>query len=154
MLRLQRNQQCVASPNGNLPTVTGRSPTSNSSVRLATHTVRIDTQLVSEPSTVPLVWLPDTGSDVDAVGARHLEQLGGFLENLQPDYNDVRTADGTSLKSFGSIPVTLASDGRQHVSTLHVYDGLDDALLSRQFLVKPWVSYPRTGPSTFFLSSR
>ena len=108
------------------------------------HTVRIDTQLDSEPTTVPLVWLPDTGSDVDAVGARHLEQLGGFLENLQPVYNDVRTADGTSLKSFGSIPVTLTSDGRQHVSTLHVYDGLDDALLSRQslealrFLPKDW----------------
>ena len=67
-----------------------------------------------------------------------------FLRTCNPTTMTLRTADGTSLKSFGSIPVTLTSDGRQHVSTLHVYDGLDDALLSRQslealgFLPKDW----------------
>ncbi|XP_065193134.1 uncharacterized protein LOC135824328 [Sycon ciliatum] len=97
-------------------------------------TVSVATQLVTEPEPVALSWLPDTGSDVDAIGTQHLDQLGGFVENLLDDIDDVRTADGASLTPVGKISATLSCGPNQHTSTIHVYDGLTDALLSRSSL--------------------
>ena len=79
-------------------------------------------------------WIPDTGSDIDAIGIRQLANIGGFTENLDTDPDDVRTASGDSLKSVGRINVTLTAGSASHNSTIHVYEGLDDALLSRQSL--------------------
>ena len=97
-------------------------------------TVTVSTQLNTEPSSVPLAWLPDTGSDVDAIGLADLYKLGGYPENLDDDDDDVRTADGTRLRAIGSIFTQLSANGRNHDTVVHVYDGLHDALLSRQSL--------------------
>ena len=97
-------------------------------------TASVATQLVTEPEPVALSWLPDTGSDVDAIGTQHLDQLGGFVKNLLDDIDDVRTGDGASLTPVGKISATLSCGPNQHTSTIHVYDGLSDALLSRSSL--------------------
>ena len=97
-------------------------------------TVVVDTQLATEHQPVPLSWIPDMGSDVDAIGIQHLDVLGGFVENLNIDADDVCTADGTRLQSVSSISAMLTAGSHQHMSTLHIYHGLTEALLSRATL--------------------
>ena len=77
-------------------------------------TVTLDT----EDQPVSLNWIPDTGSDVDAV------------KNSDVDGDDVHGANGTQLRSLGKICATFSTGATQHVSTIHVYEGFDDALLS------------------------
>ena len=79
----------------------------------------------------PFNWILDTGSDADAVGVSQLTALGGFVENLDVDDDEVRGANGTQLRSLGNICATFSTGATQHVSTIHVYEGLDNALLSR-----------------------
>ena len=95
-------------------------------------TVTVSTQLNTEPLPVPLAWLPDTGSD--AIGLADLYKLGGYPENLDDDDDDVRFADETRLRAIGSIVMQLSANGRNHDTVVLVYDGLHDALLSRQSL--------------------
>ena len=71
---------------------------------------------------------------MDAIGLNHLASLRGFVENLDTDNDEVHTADGSILNSVGQISATLTAGSRQHNCIIHVYDGLTDALLSRQSL--------------------
>ena len=97
-------------------------------------TIAVSTLLATEDQAVEIEWMPDTGSDVDAIGVRHLERLGGFAENLDQDNDDVRTANGQQLQAIGKISASLSVGEKEHCSTIHVYDGLEDALLSRTSL--------------------
>eukprot|EP00117_Sycon_ciliatum_P026244 scpid18053/ scgid21591/ Retrovirus-related Pol polyprotein from transposon opus; Protease; Reverse transcriptase; Endonuclease len=129
-------------------------------------TVLLATKLCTEPQPVQLQWIPDTGSDIDAIGIRQLSLLGGFVENLDSDFDDVRTASGDKLVTVGKICVTLQVNDQSHDSVLHVFDGLDDALLSRSslralnFLPPGWpqqvarVSAPRTPSPTDLVKIR
>ena len=83
-----------------------------------TATVPVTVTLDTEDQPVSLNWIPDTGSDVDAV------------KNLDVDGDDVHGANGTQLRSLGKICATFSTGATQHVSTIHVYEGFDDALLS------------------------
>eukprot|EP00117_Sycon_ciliatum_P041061 scpid23103/ scgid30094/ len=94
----------------------------------------VHTQLNTEPTAEAMTWIPDTGSDVDAIGPAHLSQLGGFPENLAVDSDTVSAANGTSLVSLGKISATLSIGSAQHTTVLHVYEDLDEALLSCQSL--------------------
>ena len=97
-------------------------------------TVGIGTKLCTEVQPTSMRWIHDTGSDIDDIGICQLANIGGFTENLDTDPDDVRTASGDSLKSVGRIIVTLTAGSACHNSTIHVYEGLDDAPLSRQSL--------------------
>ncbi|XP_065190961.1 uncharacterized protein K02A2.6-like [Sycon ciliatum] len=97
-------------------------------------TVRVSTRLATEDEAVTLPWVPDTGSDVDAIGEHHLELLGGFPENLDHDPECVLAASGEQLQNAGSIRASLQVGEVQHSTVIHVYKGLDDALLSRSSL--------------------
>ena len=99
-----------------------------------TATVPDATTLATEDQPVSLNWIPDTGSDVDAVGVSQLAALGGFVENLDVDDDDVRGTNGIQLRSLGKICATFSTGATQHGSTIHMYEGLDDALLSRATL--------------------
>ena len=115
--------------------------------------MHLDTRLCTESQPVSLTWIADIGSDVDAIGIPHLDKLGVFVENLDLDSDDVRTADGTSLTPVGTISATLASDTLQHQSVIHVYDGLTDALLSIQSL-KALGYLPDSWPKQVFSATR
>ena len=67
-----------------------------------------------------LAWVPDTGSDVDAIGLNQLDQLGGFPENLSVDEDIVTGANGQELRSLGKIDTTLQLDETTHDTTVHV----------------------------------
>ena len=97
-------------------------------------TVAIGTRLCTEALPTSLQWIPDTGSDIDAIGIRQLSAIGDFTENLATDLDDVRTASGDQLVSVGTIDATLTAGSSSHNTIIHVYKGLDDALLSRQSL--------------------
>ncbi|XP_065182546.1 uncharacterized protein K02A2.6-like [Sycon ciliatum] len=115
-------------------------------------TIAVNTQLVSADKPTSLRWLPDTGSDINAIGPAHLELLGDFIENLPTDKDVVRTADGAPLTSLGKIQATLTLDSVTHDTTLHVYKGLDEALLSRQSLCALNL-LPASWPSVFVRSA-
>jgi len=97
-------------------------------------TVSVLTQLETESTPVFLGWIPDTGSDVDAIGPQHLEKLGGSSSQLMQDHEKVCAADGHGLVSIGKVNATLSVGSAALPTTIHVYDGLTDALLSRQSL--------------------
>ena len=101
----------------------------------APDTVELSVQLATETSPSTLSWIPDTGSDVDAIGPQHLTCIGGFTGNLDHDSDDVRAADGSRLQPVGKINATLSAGAKQHATTIHVYEGLTDALLSRPTLL-------------------
>ena len=45
-------------------------------------TIAVDTKLEGKSDTVSLAWIPDTGSDVDAIGLKQLRAIGGDKESL------------------------------------------------------------------------
>ena len=96
--------------------------------------VCIDTQLCTGREATPLKWIPDTGSDIDAIGVRQLSHLGGLIENLDSDPDVVYAANGQRLVSAGRISATLRIGSSRHTSMIHIYHGLEDPLLSRQSL--------------------
>ena len=102
--------------------------------KVANSVIQISTLLATESDPVPLSWIPDTGSDIDAIGVQHLTELGGFVENLAGDSEEVLTANGEPLQSVGTIGATLSVGAKAHSTTIHVYAGLEDALLSRESL--------------------
>ena len=58
------------------------------------HTVHLDTQLLSAFHPTSIKWLPDTGSDIDAFGLKNqLSFLSDFPENLKADTDIVRAAN-------------------------------------------------------------
>ena len=81
-----------------------------------------------------IAWLPDTGSDVDAIGPDTLYSLGGSVESLSPDYGVVRSADGQVMNSLGKVPALLEHQGCTRHTELHVYKDVAGPLLSRQSL--------------------
>ena len=107
----------------------------NRTSALPSPTVQINTMLATEDQPTPIAWVPDMGSDIDAIGICQLETLGGFVENLGPDHDDVRGVNGDRLHSIGKICPTLSYGDSQCTSTLHVYEGLSDALMSRTTLL-------------------
>ena len=52
----------------------------NRTSALPSPTVQINTMLATENQPTPIAWVPDTGSDIDAIGICQLETLGGFVE--------------------------------------------------------------------------
>ena len=72
-----------------------------------THTVDVATTLNTETEPTSFTWIPDTGSDVDAVAIKQLTRLGGFIENLDDDHETVYSASGTALKNVGKIKASL-----------------------------------------------
>ena len=50
------------------------------------------------------------------------------------DEDDVRSANGERLKSVGKISANLSTEAADCDSTIHVYEGLSDALLSQSSL--------------------
>ena len=121
-----------------------RASNSNSSAFIS-----VDTQLEHVVAPCTLRWLPDTGSDVDAIGLHHLSALGGNIADLTRDPDTVYTADGRSLKSLGRIRAALFTTTTHHTTTVHVYDGLTDALLSQTslaalgYLLEGWPQHIR-----------
>ena len=99
----------------------------------------VSTRLSMESSSTVLSWVPDTRSDVDAIGLNQLDQLGGFPENLSVDRLTKTLspagANGQELRSLGKIDTTLRLDESTHDTTVHVYEELTDALLSRRTLM-------------------
>ena len=98
-------------------------------------TVTVHATLNTETTGAPIDWIPDTGSDVDAIGLQHLELLGGFPENLATDYDVVTGVNGQRLESAGQIHSSLAIGAKSYDTTIHVYPDLSDALLSRTSLL-------------------
>ena len=88
-----------------------------------------------------LEWLPDTGSDVNAVNVKDLKALGGDPNKLEPDTEEVRSVGGHLLKSEGVTQVVIRPGRRKLTLDVHVYKKLDDAILSRKTLVDlGWIS--------------
>ncbi|XP_065182117.1 uncharacterized protein K02A2.6-like [Sycon ciliatum] len=96
--------------------------------------VMLSTRLDDNDRSCTLVWLPDTGSDVDAIGASHLRRLGGSVADLEPDPDHVVAVNGQSLTSLGTVPARVVARDVTHTTRLHVYDELSSALLSRSSL--------------------
>ena len=96
--------------------------------------VMLSTHLDDNDRSCTLEWLPDSGSDVDAIGASHLHRLGGSVVDPEPDPSHVVAMNGQPLTSLGIVPATVVTRDVTHTTCLHVYDELSSALLSRSSL--------------------
>ena len=99
------------------------------------NTITFDTKLSMAEAPIPVTWIADTGSDGDAISLRHLEKLGSKREDLRKDSCQVYVANGQELSSLGKIEATLRLHDAAVNTTVHVYEGLTDALLSKSSLV-------------------
>ena len=79
-------------------------------------------------------WLPETGSDVDAIGMHHLLEMNGNTGDLQPDTVSVKNASGVAMSSLGTVSAILSHGDHVSSTTLHVYKDVKDAILSRKGL--------------------
>ena len=98
-------------------------------------------------SAAKLRWLPKTGSNVDAINPDGLRKLGGKECDLVPDPSVVLNANGGRLTNIGMVTTLLSVGDRQIATQIHVYDGLQCPLLSRQSLKKlgiPPADLPRS----------
>ena len=101
----------------------------------ASDKVMLSARLADNDRSCTLEWLPDTGSDVDAIGASHLRRLGGSVADLEPDPDHVVAVNGQPLTSLGTVPARVVARDVTHTTVrLHVYDELSSALLSRSSL--------------------
>ena len=96
--------------------------------------VPVETTLNTETHATVPDCVPDSGSDVDAMGTRQLKHIGGLVENICPVTDIVTSVNGERLKSVRKIAATLSAGSISHTTTIHVYDDLSDALLSRTSL--------------------
>ena len=87
-------------------------------------------------SAAKLRWLPDTGSNADAINLDGLRKLGGKECDLVPDPSVVLNASGGRLTNIGMVTALLSVGDRQIATQIHVYEGLQCPLLSRQSLKK------------------
>ena len=99
------------------------------------NTITVDAKMSMAEAPTPLTWIADTGSDVDAISLVHLEELGSKREDLRKDSCQVYVANGQELPSLGKIEATLRLHDAALNTTVHVYEGLSDALLSKSSLV-------------------
>ena len=80
-----------------------------------------------------LLLLPDTGSDITIIGIHHLQALNISRSMLLPSpLTDVQTADGSAMTpALGCIQATLQLGNNSCSATLHVFEEVQTALLSR-----------------------
>ena len=79
-----------------------------------------------------VLWLPDTGADIDAIGLSDLDKIDPSLkQNLALPSAEVHAANGAKLNSLGTLPADLEVNGRSYSSTLHVFQDLKTPLLSK-----------------------
>ena len=93
-------------------------------------------------------WLPDTGSDVNAVSKDHLEMLSGSIESVRSSKTKVTDASGTAMKCLGTTPVMLSIGETTSGTNLHVFEKLESPILSRQALKELGLlppAWPRCG---------
>ena len=108
-----------------------------SNILSSVDTVNLRTMLHLQTKSLPhqeLAWLPDTGSDIDAIRPSDLALLGAERQDLTPDVKFVTSAVGERLNSLGTIAATIFAEPYSHQTDLHVYEGLSCPLLSRQTL--------------------
>ncbi|ODN00004.1 Transposon Tf2-6 polyprotein [Orchesella cincta] len=72
--------------------------------------LQIPTQIVEDMHNI--MWLPDTGADVDAISIQDIQSLGDKAKaQLTPDKQEVYAANGSSLGPVGSISAVLNKAG-------------------------------------------
>ena len=86
---------------------------------------------------VRIKWLPDSGSDVDAITLTDLNKIDpDLIWNLARDTQKVSAANGTSLGQRGTVNVLLNLQGIACHTTLHVFSRLNTSLLSKNTCIK------------------
>ena len=110
-------------------------PTTSTCMQTDANTITVDTKLSMAEAPTPLTWIADTGSDVDAISLVPLEKLGSKGEDLRKDSCQLYVANDQELSSLDKIEATLRLPDAALNKTVHVYEGLTDALLSKSSLV-------------------
>ena len=106
--------------------------------------VVIDVEPLEVGRRCTMKWLPDTGSDVDAMSATGLSHLGMSIGDLEHDDSVVTNANGTRIESLGKIRVMMKNQGYECQTAVHVYEDLIGPLMSKatlkalQYLPSTW----------------
>ncbi len=98
--------------------------------------IRLPVMTEVQSCTTTIVWKDDTGSDVDVIGPKHMENLSLTTDMLSPVTETVTAADERTMPARGCIPATLQLPTESIQTTLYVIDGVEEALLSKNSLTK------------------
>jgi hypothetical protein len=80
-------------------------------------------------------FLPDTGANITAFQPEILPQLGMSVDNLRTVSTVPKSADGSNLKTLGTVNVRLSKLGHTtEFITAYVIKNLQQPILSRQVL--------------------
>ena len=95
-----------------------------------------------------LQFRDDTGSDIDAIGPKHLKAMQVSVQELERADLTVCGANSKSMKVLGKFPVELLSNNTTVNSHIYVLTGVKQPLLSKrslkglQYLPKDWPKSP------------
>eukprot|EP00094_Tigriopus_californicus_P008549 TCALIF_08240-PA protein Name:"Protein of unknown function" AED:0.20 eAED:0.21 QI:0/0/0/0.25/1/1/4/0/271 len=81
-----------------------------------------------------VAWIPDTGSDVEAIDLANFKKMGGSIDMLSPDQDVVRDVTGTPLESLGCCSVVFLHGNDEITSVVHVFEYVNGAYASRRLL--------------------
>ncbi|TRY81025.1 hypothetical protein TCAL_13606, partial [Tigriopus californicus] len=103
---------------------------------------------LNEPTMIK--WIPDTGSDIEAIDVTTFKELGGSDKMLAKDNEMVFGVNGERLDSAGKCTITISDGDSKLATTAHVYRDIKGAYLSKESLIL--MSYlPKHWPNSKFL---
>ena len=109
----------------------------------------ITVSISSSTGTKSVDVLPDSGADISAAGQEFMKHLGQHRDNLVPSAVTPRTVNGSCMKPWGKIPVTIQLGNQIYREDIHIYPGIAGALISWKAakglgILPPHYPYPQT----------
>lgn len=107
---------------------------------------------IEDGSWTLIPWIPDTGSDVEAMDVKSFQEMGGNVKKLNRNRDTIRNVSGVDMQIIGACPI-LIRDGQRELSlTLHIFSDISGCYLSRSTL-KSLGYLPNDWPKSKMLAS-
>eukprot|EP00094_Tigriopus_californicus_P004964 TCALIF_04780-PA protein Name:"Protein of unknown function" AED:0.50 eAED:0.51 QI:0/-1/0/1/-1/1/1/0/166 len=95
-------------------------------------------------------WIPDTGSDFEAIHVTTFKELGGSDEMLAKDSETVFGVNGERLDNAGKCTITMSDGNSKLATSAHVYRDINGGFLSKESIIL--MNYhPKNWPNSKFL---
>ena len=115
---------------GKAPKAVGYVSLHRAGTRQEDQLVPISVQHGSNPPS-KVCWLPDGGTEIDAMSEQDCMQLGTRPQELSPDPDRLHAADGGELNSAGVFQANLQLGRNVCTTTVHEFKDLKTSLLSK-----------------------
>lgn len=100
----------------------------------ATENLNLETKISDDANWSLVTWVPDTGSDIDAMDMNTFLSNGGDLKDLREDRDVVCNVSGTNMDGVGCCLISIREGKNEVEAVLHVFKDIQGCYLSRDTL--------------------